>query len=258
MGAVPTTVTPEQIREAQLALGRRLAQWRKAAGMTQAALARRTAYSRSAVANVEIGRHDIRRGFWERADRELGAGGTLVDAFDALHELVTTRRAERTRTAKQDRLQRHQTAAPPHPQHRLTAEPTVCGCTITIARWSGRETLALREALRLSVRAFAERLRVATSIVAEWEDRRQPAPPSLAMQAVLDDALKLAGQDARTRFARILQMPPMSSNDHAGAPAVGRYAMVTPLHRGDGSQAVRPSPATTRRTGERLRADRNG
>lgn len=238
MEAVPGSITPERIREAQQALGRRLAQWRKAAGMTQVALARRTAYSRSAVANVEIGRQNIPRGFWERADRELGAGGTLVEAFDALHELVTTRRAEAARIAEQDRLQRHQAAAPPYPQHRVPVAPAVCGCTITIARWSGRETVALREALRLSVRAFAERLRVAPSIVAEWEDRRQPAPPSLAMQAALDDALKLADQDARTRFASILQMPPMRSNDHAGAPAVGRHATVTPLHRGDGSQVV--------------------
>ncbi|MFI9640886.1 helix-turn-helix domain-containing protein [Micromonospora sp. NPDC051925] len=239
MEAVLGSTTPERIREAQQALGRRLAQCRKAAGLTQVALARRTAYSRSAVANVEIGRQNISRGFWECADRELGAGGTLLEAFDALYELVSTRRVERAWIAEQDRLRRHQAAAPPYPQHSLTVEPAVCGCTmITIARWSGRETLALREALRLSVQAFAERLRIAPSIVAEWEDRRQSAPPSLTMQAALDDALKLADQDARTRFARILQMSPMSSNDHADAPAVGRYATVTPLHRGDGSQAV--------------------
>ncbi|MEU0150592.1 helix-turn-helix domain-containing protein [Micromonospora fulviviridis] len=238
MGAVRTSVTPEQIREAQQALGLRLARCRKAAGKTQAALARRMAYSRSTIANVEVGRQHMPRGFWERVDRELEARGMLMDAFDALHELVAASRAHRAWIAEQDRLRHHRAAKPAHPQLSTKVEPAACGCTITVARWSGRETLALREALRLSVQAFAERLRIAASIVAAWEDRRQPAHPSLAMQAALDDALKLADQDARTRFANILLMPPMNSVDHARASGGGRCATVTPLHRSDGSQAV--------------------
>ncbi|MFI0791597.1 helix-turn-helix domain-containing protein [Micromonospora rubida] len=238
MDTVQGPVTPEQIRDLQKALGRQLAHWRKAAGMTQAALARRTAYSRSSVANVEIGRNTIPRGFWERADRELRAEGTLVDAFDTLHELITTLRTHRAWVAEHERLLRHQAAAPPKPPTSLMIATPGCGCTVTIARWREREVLALREALRLSIGAFAERLRVAPSIVVAWEDRRQPEPPSLAMHAALDDLLKLADQDARTRFARILQMPPMRSSDHAGAPDAGHRATVTPLHRGAGPQAV--------------------
>ncbi|WP_213454679.1 helix-turn-helix domain-containing protein [Rhizomonospora bruguierae] len=238
MDAVPALVTPGQIYEAQRELGRRLADWRKAAGMTQVALAERTAYSRSAVASVEVGRQSIPRGFWERADRELGAGGTLVEAFDAFQELVTARRAHQTWTVEQNRMRRHQSAVPSHPQQTVTIEPAVCGCAITVARWSGREALALREAMRLSVQAFAERLRVATAIVVQWENLGQPASLGLDMQAALDDALKLAGQDARTRFAKILHMPPMRSNDHAGSPDGGRYATVTPLRRGEESQAM--------------------
>ncbi|WFE51181.1 helix-turn-helix domain-containing protein [Micromonospora sp. WMMD1155] len=229
---------PEQIREAQQALGLRLARCRKTAGITQVALARRTAYSRSAIANVEIGRQNIPRSFWERVDLELGAGGALVDAFNALHELVTTYRAHKAWIAEQDRLRRHHAAMPPRPRQNDMVEPAACGCTITVARWSGRETLALRESLRLSVQGFAERLRVTASIIAQWEDRKQPVHPSLAMQAALDDALKLADQDARSRFAQILRSPPMRVDDHAGASARGRYATVTPLHRGGGSQAV--------------------
>ncbi|MGC4808718.1 helix-turn-helix domain-containing protein [Micromonospora sp. DT233] len=230
MDAISEPVTPEQIRDLQKALGRQLAQRRNAAGMTQVTLARRTAYSRSSVANVEIGRSTIPRGFWERADRELRAGGTLVDAFDSLHGLITTLRTQKARAAEHERLLRHQAAMPSSPPNSLAVEPPGCECTITIARWREQEVLALREALRLSLGAFAERLRVPPSIVAAWEDRRQPAPPSLAMQAALDDLLKLADQDARTRFARILRMPPMKSSAPGGAPEVGRRATVTPLH----------------------------
>ncbi|MFJ8685493.1 helix-turn-helix domain-containing protein [Micromonospora wenchangensis] len=237
--AVPGPVTSEQIRDLQKALGRQLAHWRKAAGMTQAALARRTAYSRSSVANVEIGRNAITRGFWERADRELRTQGSLVDAFDTLQELVAMLRRHRAWVAEHERLLRHQAAVPPNsPTSLMTATPG-CGCTVTIARWREREVLALREALRLSPGAFAERLRVPPSIIATWEDRGQPELPSLPMQAALDDLLKLADQDARTRFARILQMPPMRSTDHAGAPPTGRPSKVTPLHRSAGPQALR-------------------
>ncbi|WP_433533362.1 helix-turn-helix domain-containing protein [Micromonospora sp. CA-263727] len=238
MDAVPEPVTPEQIRDLQKALGRQLAHWRKAAGMTQAALARRTAYSRSSVANVEIGRHNIPRGFWERADRELRAQGSLVEAFDRLHDLITMLRRHRAWVTEHERLLRHQTTTPPNPPGLMSASPS-CGCTVAVARWREREVLALREALRLSLGAFAERLRVPSSIVAAWENRRQPEPPSLPMQAALDDLLKLADQEARTRFARILQMPPMRSSDHAGTPRTDRPATVTPLHRSQGPQAVR-------------------
>ncbi|GIJ12612.1 helix-turn-helix domain-containing protein [Micromonospora andamanensis] len=239
MDTVPGPVTPEQIRDLQKALGRQLAHWRKAAGMTQAALARRTAYSRSSVANVEIGRNTITRGFWERADHELRAERTLVDAFDRLQELIAILRRHRAWVVENERLLRHQAAVPPKPPTSLMTATPVCGCTVTVARWRVREVLALREALRLSIGSFAERLRVPPSIVAMWEDHGQPQPPSLAMQAALDDLLKLADQDARTRFARILQMPPLRSTDHAGAPRTGRPATVTLLHRSEGPQAMR-------------------
>ncbi|WP_096761761.1 MULTISPECIES: helix-turn-helix domain-containing protein [unclassified Micromonospora] len=239
MDTVPEPVTPEQIRDLQKALGRQLAHWRKAAGMTQTALAKRTAYSRSSVANVEIGRNTTTRGFWERADRELRAQGSLVDAFDTLQELITMLRAHKAWVAEHERLLRHQAAVPPKPLPSLLITTPGCGCTVTVTRWREREVLALREALRLSLGAFAERLRVALSIIVDWEDRRQHEPPSLAMQAALDDLLKLADQDARTRFARILQVLPMRSTDHAWVPRTGRPATVTALQRSEGLQAAR-------------------
>ncbi|WP_432839035.1 helix-turn-helix domain-containing protein [Dactylosporangium sp. CA-092794] len=87
-----------------------------------------------------------------------------------------------------------------------------CGCDVAVARWTGREIRMLREALRLSVRAFAERLGMAVSTVQRWEDRHRPSPPSQATQSVLDDALRLAGVDARTRF-RMLVLASLGAPD---------------------------------------------
>jgi transcriptional regulator with XRE-family HTH domain len=67
-----------------------------------------------------------------------------------------------------------------------------------------RGSRALREALRMSVRLFAEYLGVRTSTVSGWEHCSHPAPPSLATQALLDQELKLADADDKTRFGLIL------------------------------------------------------
>jgi hypothetical protein len=84
----------------------------------------------------------------------------------------------------------------------------------------------------MSVRVFAEYLGVRTSTVSGWEHRSTPAPPSLGTQAVLDQALKLADADAKTRFGLILA----SVADCAcgagtnGAGSVAGGSTVTPLH----------------------------
>jgi transcriptional regulator with XRE-family HTH domain len=108
-----------------------------------------------------------------------------------------------------------------------------CGCSLTVGRWTGRETLALREALRLSVRGFAAHLGIAVATATKWEDRRRPSPPSLAMQAVLDDALRLADADVRTRFRLMAREP---HHDARGGTAEtadgGEDSPVTPLRRG--------------------------
>jgi transcriptional regulator with XRE-family HTH domain len=77
----------DAINAARIDLGRQLAALREAALMTQAALGRRLAYSRTTIASVETGQRDATRQFWERADRELNASGVLVKAFDELDDL---------------------------------------------------------------------------------------------------------------------------------------------------------------------------
>jgi DNA-binding XRE family transcriptional regulator/tetratricopeptide (TPR) repeat protein len=85
-------------------LGTELRAYRRAAGYTQSQLAELIDYSRSTIANVEVGRQHVPRLFWERADTTLHTGGALATAFDeaqaarrrglqaAARNLTTTRR----------------------------------------------------------------------------------------------------------------------------------------------------------------------
>ena len=93
-------VSPEQIREAWRDLGRQLAEWRKAAALTQHQLTALTWHSRSSIANIETGRQTATRQFWEQVDRELGGDGVLVKAFAQADDL-TRDYAEQTRAAHQ-------------------------------------------------------------------------------------------------------------------------------------------------------------
>ncbi|HXP19102.1 MAG TPA: helix-turn-helix transcriptional regulator [Streptosporangiaceae bacterium] len=74
------------------ALGRQLAASRRAAGLSQEALARLAEYSRSTVANVETGRQRVPRGFWARCDAALGTGTALVRGYDDV--VAAARRGE--------------------------------------------------------------------------------------------------------------------------------------------------------------------
>jgi tetratricopeptide (TPR) repeat protein len=73
-----------------------------------------------------------------------------------------------------------------------------------MARWTGREARALRGALRLSVRAFAEHLDIAVRTVTKWESLAEQTTPRPDTQALLDAALTLADADAKKRFEILL------------------------------------------------------
>ncbi len=73
-----------------------------------------------------------------------------------------------------------------------------------VERWSGRETRALREAHRMSVRAFAAHLGVAERTVTKWEARGIRTHPRPDLQAALDTALARGGDDIQARFERAL------------------------------------------------------
>ena len=69
-----------------------------------------------------------------------------------------------------------------------------------VRQWTGHEAAALRAALRLTDRGFADHLGVAVRTVTKWETLREAIKPRPDYQAVLDTALARADRDAQARF----------------------------------------------------------
>lgn len=89
----------ETVTGARRDLGVQLARLREAAGYTQAALARQLGYSRSTVANAEVGQGAARH-FWEKSDEVLGASGNLVTTFEQIELLHLRRKHQETSTTE--------------------------------------------------------------------------------------------------------------------------------------------------------------
>jgi hypothetical protein len=86
--------SPHDRSDARVALGRRLAELRRAAGYTQHGLAPLTLYGRSTVANVELGRQSVGRDFWVRCDDALRTGGVLAAEYDQIHTRPSSMHAD--------------------------------------------------------------------------------------------------------------------------------------------------------------------
>ncbi|WP_412102733.1 helix-turn-helix domain-containing protein [Plantactinospora sp. KLBMP9567] len=207
-------VTREHLRQALRDLGGCLSKRRRAIDFKQVELADRVGYSRSTVAGAETGYGRAHRGFWEACDRELSAGGELlaeflrVDALARAYNAQTNRERQRRRNERfRDDIQQTTPAAEP------MSGVSVCDCPLTVVRWTGCETRALREALRLSIPDFATRLGFSATSVASWESRDNPAGLRLATQRDLDTLLKRVDADTRVRLRAILRE---RQNQHAG------------------------------------------
>ncbi|QDQ11150.1 helix-turn-helix domain-containing protein [Streptomyces spectabilis] len=74
----------------------------------------------------------------------------------------------------------------------------------TVHHWTGLEAKALRRALRMSVRAFADRLGVAVATVSKWESKLADTEPRPDTQAILDTALGQAELSVHLRFETLL------------------------------------------------------
>jgi transcriptional regulator with XRE-family HTH domain len=74
-----------------------------------------------------------------------------------------------------------------------------------VARWTGREARALREARRMSVRDFAAHLGVNDAAVSNWERRGAQAKLRYDTQQRLDTVLTQAGPEVADRFELILR-----------------------------------------------------
>lgn len=75
---------------------------------------------------------------------------------------------------------------------------------MTVEVWTGREAQALRAALRLSVRAFAERLGLAPRTVSKWEAGGAAITPLPVTQQILDTALEQADSVEQQRFFELV------------------------------------------------------
>ncbi|MFJ8230189.1 helix-turn-helix domain-containing protein [Streptomyces sp. NPDC094448] len=75
---------------------------------------------------------------------------------------------------------------------------------VSVQQWTGREAKALRSALRMSTRAFAEHLGVALRTVAKWEKHGADTHPRPDTQAILDTALARADEASHARFEEAL------------------------------------------------------
>ncbi|GAA0394407.1 hypothetical protein [Streptomyces luteireticuli] len=86
----------------------------------------------------------------------------------------------------------------------------------TVHHWTGLEARALRLALRMSVRAFAEHLGVAVRTVSNWDKFLTEVEPRVDTQAILDTALVRADAAVHLRFETFL------SEARGPRPAPGR------------------------------------
>jgi transcriptional regulator with XRE-family HTH domain len=77
-----------------------------------------------------------------------------------------------------------------------------------VGQWTGAEAHALRQALRMTARGFAEHLGVAARTVAKWEAGRAGIHPLPETQSILDTALRCASEEEQQRFSAILASPP--------------------------------------------------
>lgn len=90
----------------------------------------------------------------------------------------------------------------------------------TVHHWTGLEARALRHALRLSIRAFAQHLGVGIRTVSKWEKLLSATDPRQDTQAILDTALARSDAAVHLRFETFLS--------EAGRPGQGSGRRSTP------------------------------
>lgn len=83
-----------------------------------------------------------------------------------------------------------------------------------VREWTGREARALRHALRLSTRAFADYLGVSARTISKWESLAEQTSPRPDTQAILDTALSKANPEAKARFRGLVHRLPTDDEVH--------------------------------------------
>lgn len=94
----------------------------------------------------------------------------------------------------------------------------------TVTTWTGRDANALRNALRMSVTAFAEHLGAARRTVAKWSSQGDKVLPRADMQAALDTVLARATPEVRERFEALQATGTRGATVGAALPDSGAHA----------------------------------
>jgi transcriptional regulator with XRE-family HTH domain len=89
----------------------------------------------------------------------------------------------------------------------------------TVQCWTGAETKALRQAMRLSIRAFAVYLGIDARTVNKWEARHTTITLRPHTQALMDTALQRAPEEVKTRFAQIVRSTQQEQHRNTVQPA---------------------------------------
>jgi transcriptional regulator with XRE-family HTH domain len=87
----------------------------------------------------------------------------------------------------------------------------------TVQQWNGQQTRALRRAMRMSVRTFAEHLGVAVRTVSKWENLAAGTVPRPDTQAILDTALARCDPATHLRFELLLADDPAGTSRRLAA-----------------------------------------
>ncbi|MDG4800500.1 orotidine 5'-phosphate decarboxylase / HUMPS family protein [Micromonospora sp. WMMD980] len=91
----------------------------------------------------------------------------------------------------------------------------------TVRRWTGREAKALRLALRMSVRGFAEHLGVNPAAISNWEKRGAATRMRYETQQMLDVDLARSPTEVKQRFAQTLKASATAEPSASTVPADG-------------------------------------
>ena len=181
----------DDVERLRTALGRQLATWRDAAHESQRSLADQLPFSRSTVANIETGRQQAPREFWQLCDDLLGAGGDLLAAHDRLAAAV-----ERQAHAELQQAHARLTAG----QTELTGRVVLESPTAIMARRATLHTSALTAEL------LADLEQLVVNVVDRYEAE---GPLTLAPEAVqarrLVDQL-LTGNQRLHQRARLFEL----------------------------------------------------
>jgi formylglycine-generating enzyme required for sulfatase activity len=82
-----------------------------------------------------------------------------------------------------------------------------------VARWTGREVLAFRTALRKNGRDFAAAVGVSHRMLVKWEQRAESITPRALYQGALDTMLSTALPEVQERFATLITEQAAAEHD---------------------------------------------